>query len=328
MNKYSFDNFIIQCCKAREWELRKFLKKMLERAGFTVMEDNYSSSRGGGFSTVHNMLAIRGNPKVCLVAHTDICRDHVSHFPPKVEPVVKIDTSNGETRSVIQDRYCQYQVGGDDRLGVAINTWIATNTGYDMALLFTTDEEIGVVSADYVRFPELKNFELLLQVDRGNHSHQLVTRIGGVDLCSEQTGDLLIRISEEIGLPRYKVNGMLTDVLALKINGFCKNAVNMTCGYHNSYVDDKTEYIDIQEARDTMKYVASIIQYYELEDVQNIDDDIEGMMCSLTENPNRLNSFSKNERDLFSEERYNRDKGWDYDYDNDPDFSDCRGFLG
>jgi acetylornithine deacetylase/succinyl-diaminopimelate desuccinylase-like protein len=243
--------------------LRKFLKRILPKFNFKIIEDNYVGRRDERFSTVHNLLAIRGNPQTCLVAHTDVCRDHAYGSPP-VNPVFKQTTIGGELRNLIQDEHCKFQVGGDDRLGVAINTWIALNTGYDLGLLFTTDEEIGVVSADYVSFPELLNFEILLQTDRGNHTDQLVTSIGCTELCSKEVGDQLIAISEKIGLPRYKVNGMLTDVLALKSNGMCRQAVNMTCGYHNSYGSSSDEYIDIQEAKDTMKFVSSIIKHYYL----------------------------------------------------------------
>jgi hypothetical protein len=279
-NQYSFENFIMQCCKAREWDLRRFLKRTLLRAGFKVIEDNYTSShRGGKYSGIHNMLFTRGeNPLTCLVAHTDVCRDHVAndYNPPLVDPVVKNVSIDGEERRIIQSRFADVQVGGDDRLGVAINVWIALNTGYDMGLLFTTDEEVGAVSADELRFSELMDFEILLQVDRGNRNGQLVTSIGGLQLCDSQTAKRLIKISENIGLPRYEVDGMLTDVLVIKGNDMCKNAVNMTCGYWNSIGAQKNEFIDIQEAKETMQYVSSIIQYYDLGEIDNeeIEDDI------------------------------------------------------
>jgi hypothetical protein len=272
MNKHSFEDFIIQCCRTSEWDLRSFLKDILTKYGFSIMEDDYKTYRGPQYNNVHNMLAIRGNPKVCLVAHTDVCRDHVSSNYD-VEPTVKLVKLGENIKSIIQDKNCQVQVGGDDRLGVAINTWIGMNTKYDMGLLFTTDEEIGLVSAEYVKFPELLEFELLAQVDRGNHSNQLVTRISGCDLCSDETGNRLLKISENIGLPRYVVNGFLTDVLAIKQNSMCKNAVNMTCGYHNSFGAEDDEYIDIEEAKDTMLYVSKIIQEY---NADNSDNDLFG----------------------------------------------------
>lgn len=263
----SFENFIMKCCELDEWDVRPFLKEKLTTAGFTFQEDDYSSYRPGRYQEVHNMLAMRGNaPRVCLVAHTDVCRDHgfkTKH--KKANPVIKEVNRFGKDMRIIQDKDCQVQVGGDDRLGVAINTWIALNTGYDLGLLFTTDEEVGAVSADYVNFPELIEFDLLAQVDRGNHSNQLVTNISGVRLCSPETAKRLIGISEAIGMPRNTVMGLLTDVLSIKGDNKCKEAVNMTCGYHNSVGSSPNEYIDIQEAKDTMKFVSSIIQDYDLE---------------------------------------------------------------
>lgn len=269
MQKNTFEDFIIQCCRAKEWDLRDYLKNILSNNGFRIIEDDYKTYRGEKYSNVHNMLAIRGTPKVCLVAHTDVCRDHVDDNQI-AEPVIKLASVDGdEPKEVIQDKDVKVQVGGDDRLGIAINVWTAMHTKKDIGLLFTTDEEIGLVSAEYVKIKELLDFDLLAQVDRGNHSSQLVTKISGTKLCSDETAKRLIQISKDIELPRYEVDGFLTDVLCIKNNNMCKDAVNMTCGYHNSYGSGSTEFIDVQEARDTMKYVTKIVQNYN----ENIIDD-------------------------------------------------------
>jgi hypothetical protein len=324
IKNYSFENYIVQCCKTREWNLRKFLKSKLISNGFQINEDDYTSFRSGKYGQVHNMLAIRGkNPRVCLVAHTDVCRDHGfdSNEAPNVNPVIKSISLDGEMKTIIQDKNCETQVGGDDRLGVAINSWLALNTGYDLGLLFTTDEEVGAISAGYAHFPELLDFDILLQVDRGNRSNQLVTSIGGIELCSYAAAQRLIKISEDIGNPRCEVDGLLTDVLAIKTNNMCKDAVNMTCGYHNSIGAQKDEYISIQESKDTMKYVSSIVQYYYLQqDDQEIENTVEGFSESIEysnkDRSNLLRGRAVNSRkgrayfdeDLFSEDRYNQDK--------------------
>lgn len=256
VSKYSFENFIMQCCKSDEKELRKFLKKVLSRAGFTITEDDYRSSK----NDVPNMLAVRGNPKVCLLAHTDTCREH-KYMVVQPTPEIKIKEIYGEEKFIIQDKNCKTQLGGDDRLGVAINTWIALNTGYDMGLLFLTDEEIGVVSSSHLHMEEINQFDLLIQTDRGNKSNELVSRIMGLTLCSGMMVEQLLKISREIGLPRKEVNGFLTDVYALKENGKYKmDMVNMTIGYHNSIGDQPDEYIDIQEARETLQFVSEIVK--------------------------------------------------------------------
>lgn len=289
-----FERHIIQCCKAPEWELRKWLRKVLTRAGFEIFEDNYRSERTSKdkrYESVHNMIAVRGNPNVCLVAHTDVCRDHEdlradSRFGGygeyhhwmhnrhenessgsaervrKVEPVIKKVEQDGKIRRVIQDKNCTSQVGGDDRLGVAINTYIALNTGYDLGLYFPTDEEIGLKSARACEMQRLKDFDLLVEVDRGNHSDELVIKISNEILCSYDTAVRLLEIAYDNGMPRAPVTGMSTDVYALKGRGMCREAVNMTCGYHHSFSASPNEYIDIDEARSTMRYVAEIVKDY------------------------------------------------------------------
>lgn len=272
----------MNCCKSKEWDLRTFLKKKLKKAGFTITEDNYTSRRtrqNGKYSKVHNLLAVRGTPRVCLVAHTDVCRDHGfsgNEQAPDVFPILKNFGDDKSPRIVVQDRDCRYQTGGDDRLGVAINTWIALNTGYDIALLFTTDEEVGLVSASAVKFDELMGYDLLVQVDRGNHSKQLVTNIGGTILCTPKTTARLLKIAEDMDIPRSEVRGLATDVMVIIGNDLAREAVNMTCGYHNSFGESSNEYIDVQEAKDTMKYVSEIVQYYDLEkDAEEIEEDSE-----------------------------------------------------
>jgi hypothetical protein len=290
----SFEKHIIQCCKASEWDLRRWLKKVLARAGFTIFEDGYKTERVAKdhrYSTVHNMLAIRGeNPRVCLVAHTDVCRDHedsrYSMFgeyswmlddtdakasnvkskmtETKVEPVVKLIEHEGQMRRIIQEKDCKIQVGGDDRLGVAINTWIALNTGYDMGLFFPTDEEIGLKSARACEMEKLKEFDLLCQVDRGNSSNELVIKISNQIIAEYDTAVRLLDIAYKMGKPRSPITGLSTDVYAIHSRGFCKNAVNMTCGYHNSRGAQKNEYIEVDEARDTMQYVSNIVKDYYL----------------------------------------------------------------
>lgn len=262
-----FEQFIIDCCAMEEWDLRDFLRSQLREAGFTIQEDNYVSHRPGKFKTIRNMLAIRGaNPRVCLAAHTDVCRDYSMKNRPTPHPVIKEVEREGEMVRIIQDEQKAVQTGGDDRLGVAINAWIALHTSHPMGLLFTTDEECGNQSADFCSFPDLIHFDLCAQVDRGNHSNQLVTNIGGTRLCNYDTAARLLKIAEDLELPRQPVMGMMTDVLALTENRRIKNAVNMTCGYHQSWGSNPGEYIHVEEACDTLVFVAEIIEQYELEE--------------------------------------------------------------
>src|ERR1019366_3633587 len=294
----AFEKWIMQCCKADEWDLRKFLKKILGRAGFTIYEDGYLSERcktNSKYNTVHNMLAIRGeNPRICLVAHTDVCRNHGSEkfedgesdeyaywmggagsaakktdadkkrIPLKVRPVIKEIEQDGKVRRIITDKENRIQVGGDDRLGVSMNVFYAINSGLPVGLFFPTDEEIGLKSASVCEMPQLKDFDLLVQTDRGNHSDELVVKIGGEILMTYSTTVRLLEIAYDIGLPRYPVHGMGTDIYAIKKRNMCKEACNLTVGYHNSRGDSSDEYIDIQEAKDSLRYISEIVKDYYL----------------------------------------------------------------
>lgn len=290
----AFENLIIQCLKAPEWELRKWLKKVLTRAGFEIYEDGYRSDRcdkDKRYESVHNMLAIRGgkDARVCLVAHTDVCRDHSAlksdskwsgwagkligeedndpRPAMKVEPVIKVvQDESGKTRRIIQDKDCKVQVGGDDRLGVAQNVYVALNTQYPVGLFFPTDEEIGLKSSRACEMQRLKDFDLLVQTDRGNHSDQLVIKIANTILCSYETATRLLKIAYDMGpgYNRLPVTGAGTDVYCLKEKGLAKEAVNMTCGYWNSVSDQPNEFIDIVESRNTLYYVAAIVKDFYL----------------------------------------------------------------
>lgn len=263
-----FSEFIIECCRLPEWELRDFLKERLVEAGFSYIEDDYRSKRGGKYNSVHNLLFRRGEaPKVCFVAHTDVCRDHGwrsrEYTERGVLPVIKTVSHYGKhATKIIQDKTCEVQVGGDDRCGVAIITWLAINTGYDMGLLFTTDEEIGLVSAREVRFPEINDFELLCQIDRGNRERQLVISIGGRQIIETDMALHLLKIAEDMDLPRDPVVGLVTDIYAIQRNYGGINAVNMSCGYHNNEADN--EYIVISEAWDTVRYCSQIAKDFNL----------------------------------------------------------------
>ena len=314
-SKSGFENFMMQCLKAPEPQLRRYLHKVLIRAGFEIFEDAYESDRCGKdpkMKVVHNMLAIRGNkPNICLVAHTDVCRDHeaaresrygtmgefahwnqnrhddpeeVAKFAPVVvDPVIKAWRDEHGQHRIIQDRNCKIQVGGDDRLGVAINTYIALNSGFDMGLLFVTDEEIGLKSARVCDFPQFKHFDLVAQVDRGNNSNEVVTKISGEILCSYETAADLLEIAYDIGLPRRCVSGGHTDVYAIHSQGRIKDCINMTCGYHHSHGADPTEYIDVQEAKDTLKFVSEIVKHYNLKNLAPAADVVDEAVEEITD---------------------------------------------
>lgn len=268
---YPFTDLIIQCCQLSESALRGYIKEVLAQKNFVIQEDDYCSARLD-CADIHNLLAIRGTPQVCLVSHTDVCRDHLRYQgnPPdktpacyQVQPVIKTLTHGDQEVAVIQDQDCLAQVGGDDRVGVAIALSLALTTDLPLALLFTTDEEIGLVSAKYVDFPELMNYQLLVEIDRGNQpDQQIVTEIFEQRICNINLSNQLVDLSQKIGYPRQEVAGKGTDVFAIKMRDKCQNAINLTCGYHNSFASNPSEYIVISEAEHTLHYVKTIVELF------------------------------------------------------------------
>lgn len=244
------------CCRLPEPELRAHLKALLAGAGFILEEDSY---RGGMDGQTPNLRAMRGIGHTALIAHTDVVRDF-GRGGCAPTPVVRRKTIDGRARWILQDDLCETQLGGDDRLGVAIITWAALKApGISVDLVFTTDEECGLKSADAMRPEWLSDTGLVLGVDRGNQPDaQLVTSIHGLRLCSQDTERGLLDIAATCALPRRPVEGLSTDVYALVRNGVAHEAVNMTCGYHRGHGDD--EYIDLREAAETLTYVTAILK--------------------------------------------------------------------
>lgn len=263
MEQLSFEELIIHCCIADEVELRNQIKEVLSNHNFSFIEDDYVSYRNNYENVnikVHNLLFTRGNAKYCLVAHTDVCRDHavIQWEKEKKLPTPVFKELNGER--IIQDKDCETQIGGDDRLGVAMALWLAMHTQHELAILLTTDEEVGLRSAMECKFEQLNQFELLIQIDRGNETNQIVNKIKDIELCDQSTLDFISQLLQSKNINRKFVTGLSTDVFALKKNNMCKNAINMTCGYHDSMYDSGEEYIHIQEAKDTLSLLTFFLE--------------------------------------------------------------------
>ena len=255
-----FERALIAACAADESVLRRELAAELCGAGFELFFDDYraTSRRDDAARELPNLLAVRGAPRVCLVAHTDLVRDHRGYAGDRgrVEPIVRRDPAT--CRRIVTDRTNATQVGGDDRVGVAIARMIALESRRAIAILLTTDEEIGLQGAAAVPDAWLERFELFVQIDRGSRfGRELVTQIGGTRLCSAEREARLLAIAEALGAPRVPVVGGSTDVAELKAHGMRADAVNLTCGYYAPHSAD--EWVDVEEAEEAARYVRAIL---------------------------------------------------------------------
>ena len=93
----------------------------------------------------------------------------------------------------------------------------------------------------------------VLQCDRKGDS-DLVTRISGMDLCSEE---FLERVNpEKYG---YRATcGMHTDVYALKRRGLEVSCVNISCGYYKPHTDH--EYTVLRDLAKCYRLVRHIVR--------------------------------------------------------------------
>ena len=249
---WDLETLLVATCVADETALQRTLTSELAGAGFATRRDRYRPSpRAFPPRDVTNLLFVRGAPRVCLVAHTDVVRDHggVATAPT---PHVVSDPATG--RRVLADRARATPIGGDDRVGVAIIRWLAQTTTAPMAALFTTDEEIGLDGAYAVPMAWLEPFELLVEIDRrSDHGRELVTQIFGRRLCTDERAARLLAIAADVGMPRTTVMGLATDVYAFAARGFRGDAVNLSCGYHEPHAPE--EWVDMREAAETATYV-------------------------------------------------------------------------
>lgn len=253
-----FERVILAACALDESTLRSQLEFALTRHGFRTRNDEYDAlpQPRTPDRVVRNMLAIRGTPRVCLVVHTDVVRDW-RDTTGILRPVVRDEVIDGRRRRSITDATGETPIGGDDRLGVAIAMRVARASTHDLAILFTTDEERGLFGAEEVPADWVAPFELLVQIDRGNHRDQLVTSIHDTRLCHPRWEARLLRLASNLGLPRQACDGYPTDVYALVRRGVVRNAVNLTCGYYANHRGN--EWIDVAEADETARYVRAIV---------------------------------------------------------------------
>jgi hypothetical protein len=176
------------------------------------------------------------------------------------DPVARYVDRAGRARRVLQDCERKTPIGADDRLGVALITWLAIRQEIDVALLFTTDEERGLLSAWQLPPEWFADFSLVVEVHYGNRpSAELVSRVEGVPLCSPRRTSWLLDLSATIGLPRIEADGPRTDAYAMRCRDLVPEAVNMTCGYHESFKEASgEEYVDLEEAADTLRFLLAI----------------------------------------------------------------------
>ena len=241
-NKTLFPDFI-SLCKMTQNELKNFLPKRLEEAGYTdvVVDDGF--------------IYARGNIPYLVTAHMDTV-----HKEPVKEFYEFTDKDGNHILSSPQG------IGGDDRCGIYMILDIIKN--YKPSVLFCEDEEKGCIGSEkfcktkYIN--ELSDMKFLIELDRAYNKDAVFYDCENLDFIKF--------IEKTTG---YKETiGSFTDISSLA--PVCKvAAVNFSCGYYHAHT--LQEEVNVEEMLNTIEVVKKLItteseQYEYIEAARAYDD--------------------------------------------------------
>lgn len=200
-------------------ELQVTLAKYLKSIGRKIMQTN-------------DFLYSPGSFPVMLVAHMDT----VHTQPPTI-----CKSADGKTWMAPEG------IGGDDRCGI----WIILNIieKYHCSVLFTQDEEIGMLGAKaFTRAKKsLPNVNYMVQLDRQGADDAVFYNCGNIefiDFVLETTGHI-------------EFFGTFSDISTLSPH-FDIASVNLSCGYHSPHTH--AEYIKLDEMANTQQAVERMLE--------------------------------------------------------------------
>ena len=186
-----------------------------------------------------NFILVRGTAPVMLVAHLDTVH---------TDPVKQICASeNGNILMSPQG------IGGDDRCGVFALVKIYQSAQVKPWLLFTCDEEIGGLGAQYFCqlhsqgfLPkDLDSLKFLIEIDRKGSNDAVFYDCDNPDFEDYITGK-----GFQTALGSFSDISLLAPALGVA-------AVNLSSGYYNAHT--LHEYINVKELNNTISKVGEII---------------------------------------------------------------------
>lgn len=140
-------------CSFETDEMRAYLNDFAKKQGATIKIDK-----------VGNLHIIKGQPKICLQAHYDmVCVG----LAPKIELIEKDGLLKAKDSSL----------GADNGMGLAICMDMLTKFD-DLEILFTNNEEVGLVGAEGFNQPIQSKY--LLNLDSENEKEIIIGCAGGV----------------------------------------------------------------------------------------------------------------------------------------------------
>lgn len=193
----------------------------------------------------------KGSP--ILVAHMD----NVLHG--KREPVMSIDGRYMMGKDV--------GIGFDDKAGIIANIELFKRMKGKVRLIFTTDEEVGGISAGKLDPSRIADAKYMIELDRRD-KNDLIQYSGSTRLCSDE---FALKI-EALGFKR--ATGTFTDVNRFKEKCPKIEMCNLSIGYYNAHSNQ--EYLDLNAFDNIVDKVETILNTFTDEYVDNQVDKSKG----------------------------------------------------
>lgn len=217
----------------------------------------------------------KGSP--ILVAHMD------NVLKGAREPVLSLDGRFISGRKV--------GIGFDDKAGIIANIELYNRMKGKVRLIFTTDEEVGGVSAGKLDPSRYANARFMIELDRRG-GNDLIQTSGCTRLCSDKFALMI----EGYGFKR--ATGTFTDVNKFKAKCPKVEMCNLSIGYYSPHTDN--EYLDTIEFNDIVDRVERILK----ECTDKYED-------TQVDKPTTVTST----RYDWERNRYNDDDDWDGYFD-------------
>lgn len=150
-------------------------------------------------------------------------------------------------------------LGGDDKCGIFVALEVARTTKHPMKILFTVQEEIGLVGMEFVAETKeewFDNISYSITIDRRGGNHLLISQLG-VKSCSRDFAKMAVNAGKSAGIPVTIEDGSLADVVILR--DLVDNAINISAGYYNPHTE--YEEIDYTEVEKIIMWVTYMLNH-------------------------------------------------------------------
>lgn len=218
-------------CSFKAEKFKKYLIESCEKFDAKVSVDK-----------VGNIVALKGNPKVCLQSHYDmVCMGEAPNIKIiKEGNILRADNSS---------------LGADNGIGIAIMLYLL-QTSRDIELLFTSEEEVGLIGATNLNL-ELKS-KYLLNLDSEEEGDIFVGCAGGVEmLCAKPI--TYVKVEGEWKTYELEAVGFIGGHSGVDADKDIKNAIK-ELAYFLSDKSCKISSLKAGEANNSIpKYVKAVV---------------------------------------------------------------------